>query len=89
MTFNNFFKSMSFRSARQVLEEKGLSAKEIVHRVPPAPARPSQVFAHDLIALIFIQWLDEPRYMRIVHRMLTDITPPPAPAETDEEVTHA
>lgn len=88
MTFNNFFKSMSFKTAKQMLEEKGFADKEIVYRVPPAPARPAQVFAHDLIALIFIQWLDEARYMRMLDKMLYQLNPAGHPVPKSENREH-
>jgi hypothetical protein len=72
MTFNNFFKTLSFKNAKQVLEDRGLPLKEIIVRIPPAPARPSQVMAHELIAMVFIQWLDEPRYMKMLAKLLDD-----------------
>lgn len=89
MTFQNFFKSLSFKNAKQVLEDKGLPLREIINRIPPAPDRPSQVFVHDLIAMVFIQWLDEPRYFRMLDKLLQDrVAPAPATPQVVTENEH-
>jgi hypothetical protein len=72
MTFNNFFKTLAYKDAKQVLEEAGLNHPEIILRTPPAPNRPTQVLAHPLIAMAFIQWLDSPRYFRMLNRLLQE-----------------
>lgn len=74
MTFNNFFKTVSFRNAKEVLEAQGLPLNEIIVRTPSAPGRPAQVRAHDLIAMVFIQWLDEQRFHRTLLKLLTERT---------------
>lgn len=72
MTFNNFFKTLAYKDAKEVLDNEGLMQPQILLRTPPAPNRPTQVLAHDLIAFAFIQWLDSPRYFRMLNRMLKE-----------------
>jgi hypothetical protein len=87
MTFNNFFKTLAYKDAKEVLDAAGLKHTEIILRTPPAPNRPAQVLAHDLIAFAFIQWLDGLRYQRMVLKLLnerdaaqTQAQPQPQPA---------
>lgn len=68
--FNNFFKSTSYKLAVEELEKKGVPKSDIIQKSPPAPHRRSQVLAHDLIALLFTQWLDEPRFCRMLLKLL-------------------
>lgn len=70
MTFNNFFKTVSYKNAKEVLEAQGLPLRKIIDRTPSAPGRPAMVKAHDLIALVFIQWLDEQRFHRTLMKLL-------------------
>lgn len=71
-SFANFFKSMAYHTAKEELSKMNIPMPQIITRTLPAPNKPAQALAHDLIALIFIQWLDEPRFCRALYKLLED-----------------
>ena len=68
--FNNFFKTIAYKTAKEVLEELGTPQHDIMTRSQPARGVPAQTMAHDLIALLFVQWLDDARFSRTLLKLL-------------------
>jgi hypothetical protein len=78
--FNRFFETAAFTAAFEYLRyEKALPESAILKRTHGQKQAPATAFAHPLLAMEFVRWMDYPRYAGMVLSFVDPPTEEPAP----------